>query len=239
MAQDDKVDTPPYVAFRTLLNFLDWLHEAGVPTRIDRTFWGERLSGAYGFQLMAALHFLNLVDNDNRPQPELETLARDLDKRRAILLERLENSYSDAIRGINLEKATLGELKDRFRIYDITGETLRKALVFFIHAASYSGMPLSSHITKRTRGTRVNGSKKRGRPPQRKSFLEHQPRDKPASESPKKHDLHDSIHGLLTDLPRIGPSWTKEERDRWINTFIANIDYAYPVKGQYAGSHAK
>lgn len=231
MAQDDKAIAPPYVAFRTFLNFLDWLHEAGVPTRIDRSFWGERLSGAYGFQLMAALHFLDLVDSDNRPRPELEALARDLDKRKAILRGRLEESYADVIRGINLEKASPGELEDGFRIYHIAGETLRKALVFFIHAATYSGITLSSHITKRTRGMRGNGAKKRGRPPKRKSPVEQQ-QDKPTSESPRKHDLHESINGLLSDLARIGPGWTKEERERWVNTFIANVDYAYPVKGQ-------
>jgi hypothetical protein len=230
MAQNDKGVTPPYVAFRTFLNFLDWLHEAGVPTRIDRSFWGERLSGAYGFQLMAALHFLHLIDDDNKPKPELETMALDLDRRKATLRERLEESYADAIGAINLEKATHGELEDRFRIYDIAGETLRKALVFFIHAAGYAGMPLSAHITKKTRGMRGNGAKKRGHPAKRKSSQEKQPQDRSVSDLPKRHNLHQSIDGLLSDLARIGPSWTKEERDRWVNTFIANIDYAYPVR---------
>ncbi|HXZ94737.1 MAG TPA: hypothetical protein VEG28_02360 [Dehalococcoidia bacterium] len=237
MAQNDKGVTPPYVAFRTFLNFLDWLHDAGVPTRIDRSFWGERLSGAYGFQLMAALHFLDLIDDDNKTQPELETMALDVDKRKPILRERLEESYADALSSINLEKATHGELEDRFRIYHIEGETLRKAVVFFIHAASYSGIPLSTHITKKTRGMRGSGAKKRGHPSKRKPLAEQQ--DKPASELPRRHDLHESINGLLADLARIGPSWTKEERERWVNTFIANVDYAYPIKAQEASGNTK
>jgi hypothetical protein len=42
--------------------------------------------------------------------------------------------------------------------------------------------------------------------------------------------LHPSVEALLTDLARVGPEWTAEQRERWVNTFLSNIDYAYPAK---------
>ncbi|MCX5998561.1 MAG: hypothetical protein NTU41_02935, partial [Chloroflexi bacterium] len=164
MAQAGRQATPPYVSFRTFLNFLDWLNEDGVPSRIDRSFWGERLSGANGPQLMGALRFFRLLDMDSRPRPELEEMARDPARRRIMIHDRMLECYGDAVKGLTLERASLGELRDRFRVYSIDGETLRKALAFFVHAAEYSGVTLSSHITRKARlAKKTDGNRKRPR----------------------------------------------------------------------------
>ena len=231
MTQDARPAKPPYVSFKTFLNFLDWLEEDGVPSRLDRSFWGERLSGVYGFQLMSGLRFLGLIDDSNRPHPDLENMARDRERRRSLIRERLSEGYAAALKGLNLERASLGELEDRLRLYSIDGETLRKALAFFIHAAEYSGMPLSNYITKKSRiAKRTDGSRKRGRLSRRSSPEEGLPTDRPIIDMAPTHQLHSSIEGLLADLAKTGQRWTKEERDRWVNAFITNIDYAYPAR---------
>jgi hypothetical protein len=236
MAQEKSTIAPPYVAFKSLINFLEWLKEGGIPTRLDRSFWGARLSGAYGAQVMSALHFLGLIEADNRPKPELELVVEDLEQRKKIIRKRLMESYAEVLENINLEKATLGELQEQFKVYSVSGETFRKAVVFFIHAAQYSGIPLSSHITKRIRTVKSNGTKKRGR----KTAIQEgsqQARQRPVLL--QEYDLHASILALLTDLAKIAPHWTQEARDKWLNTFTTNLDYAYPVKEQKAEASAK
>lgn len=233
MVQETKLEAPPYVSFKTFQNFLDWLKEAGVPDRIDRSFWGDRLSGAYGSQLMAALRFLDLLDEDNHPVLDLERMAHDTDgQRRPLLREHLESSYATALQGLDLDRATAGQLQERFKQYPIDGDTLRKALVFFTHAAQYAGMPLSSHITKKTRGTGSGGAKRKPRNAKPKSNGAPPPPAATGNEMQAKvYGLHPSVDALLTDLTKISREWTKGERDAWLRTFQTVLDYAYPIKG--------
>ena len=145
MPNDTKLPAPPYVAFKSLTNFLDWLAEVGVPDRIDRSFWGQKWSGGYGVQLMAALRFLGLMTAEDSPRPELETMANDVAERKRLLASIIVDRYGEVLDGLDLERATAGQLTERFRRYDVAGETLRKCVMFFVHAAQYCGIPLSSH----------------------------------------------------------------------------------------------
>ena len=232
MPQNGRAAAPPYVSFKTFLGFLEWLEGIVIPNRLDRSFWGERLSGASGTQLMSALRFLDLIDINNRPRSRLEDLANNPGKRKAILREHLPKCYASALRDLNLDRASLGELEERFRTYSIDGDTLRKALAFFINAYDYSNIPLSPHLTKKTRTTKKASEARkrtqlaRKRPPEKDLLQE----ERTTQDQTPKYNLHPSIHGLLADLVKSGNKWTKEERDRWVSTFVTTIEYAYPVK---------
>ncbi|MFH0846604.1 MAG: hypothetical protein V1894_00900, partial [Chloroflexota bacterium] len=65
---------PPYISYRTFHNFISELQH-GVPSRIDRSFWGDKYSGSSGTQLVGALRFLGLIDTSNVPSPRLRQLA--------------------------------------------------------------------------------------------------------------------------------------------------------------------
>lgn len=231
MTQSGRIAAPPYVSFKTFLGFLEWLENVVIPNRLDRSFWGERFSGASGAQLMTALRFLDLVDANNRPRPKLEELAKNSGRRSAILREHLPKCYASALQDINLDRASLGELEERFRTYSMNGETLRKALAFFINAYEYSNIKLSPHITKNTRNTKkISESKKRAQSIRKRLLEEDLPQEKKNQDRIQKYNLHASIHGLIEDLENSGHRWTKEERERWMSTFITTVDYAYPVK---------
>lgn len=234
MTTEKKLPAPAYVSFGTFRNFLDWLGQVGVPSRIDRSFWGQKLSGATAGQLLAALRFFGLIGEDGVPDPTLETMAKDVEQRK-IILKALMERYDSALDGLDLERATQGELHERFHRYDITGDTFRRAVAFFVQAAQYSGIPLSSYITQRRRIAKGNGA---GAQPRGRG---RRPRAKPEGEKPQpivvtparvvaNLGLHPTVTPLLQDLNRIGSNWDKADRDKWIATFLAVIDYAYPVR---------
>ncbi|MBL7209191.1 MAG: DUF5343 domain-containing protein [Dehalococcoidia bacterium] len=232
MAQNGKSAKPPYVSFRTFLNFLEWLHDIVViPDRLDRSFWGERLSGATGPQLIGALRFLGLIDDNNRPQRKLQDMAKKTDERKAIIREQLLKCYAGAVQGLDLQKATPGQLEEGFRTYSISGETLRKAQAFFIHATEYCGITLSPHITKKTRtAKRTNEAKKRTRPARRRLPEEELPPDKTTQDMRLEHDLHPSLRVLLAELLQIGSNWTEGQQERWLNIWGENVKYFHPTK---------
>ncbi|HKQ33835.1 MAG TPA: DUF5343 domain-containing protein, partial [Nitrospiraceae bacterium] len=153
---------------RIMSNFIDWLREVGVPTRIDRSFWGRRLSGSSGTYLVSALRFLDLLDAEDRPTIPLEEIVKDKEKGKALLRERLMSAYGPVLEGLNLERASFGELQNRFDAeFELKGDTLRKAVTFFVHAAEHAHISLSKFITEKARTVRTGDSKKTVRRPKK------------------------------------------------------------------------
>ena len=237
MAQDGISAAPPYVSFKTFLGFLDWPGEDNIelPNQLDRSFWSKRLSGSSGPQLMGALRFLDLVDENNKPRSDLEEMVRDQtldrERRKKILRQQLQKCYENALRGLDLEKTTSGQLEERFRQYSIKGETLRKAMAFFIQAAEHCGIPLHSHISRKSRSTRkANAARKGARQTSKRVSKESLSPSETSHDLIQQHDLHPSLQGLLADLRRQGPIWSEERRDEWIDTFVRTVKYAYSDK---------
>jgi len=79
---------PPYVSYRTFQNFIDGLKQR-MPARIDRSYWGDRLSGSTGTQLMAALRFLRLIDAGGVPTDRLRRLVSTRGSQRTELLREI------------------------------------------------------------------------------------------------------------------------------------------------------
>ena len=70
-ADERRKHSPPYVSYITFKHFMARL-QRDFPTRINRSYWGEMYSGSTGTQLMLALRFLNLMDDNARPMPSLK-----------------------------------------------------------------------------------------------------------------------------------------------------------------------
>ena len=70
-ADERRKHSPPYVSYKTFKHFIAKLQQR-FPARIDRSYWGEMFSGSTGTQLILALRFLNLMDDNARPMPSLK-----------------------------------------------------------------------------------------------------------------------------------------------------------------------
>lgn len=140
--------TPPYVPFKTFLNFLEKLEQL-VPPRIDRSFLNRYYSGTMGSMLLIALRFLGLIEGeDHRVTDALERLVNEKASRKQLLKELLHDRYGPVFSDVgDLSKATHGLLEQSFKQrYKIDGETRRKAISFFVHAAQETGIPVSMYI---------------------------------------------------------------------------------------------
>lgn len=156
--------TWPYTSFRTLLNLLTRFEEsAAVPPQIDRSVLGG--SEGQKTQVLAALKFFGLIDGSGIVQPLFERLALNLKDRPKLIRELLAEHYPDAT-ALAEEHATTQQLEHTFQ--PLTGQTLRKAIAFYLHAAQFAKHPLSQHFKiPRSRGQSKNrkpkasGGKKR------------------------------------------------------------------------------
>ena len=209
---------PPYISYRTFQNFLDGLQQ-GIPARIDRSYWGDRLSGSTGIQLMAALRFLGLVDANGIPTDRLKLLVSAKGDRRAELLREVTSEAFGFLQlsSFDLQTATFAQLQEVFHYtFQITGDVSRKCIKFFIELASDSGIPLSPFITKRFR--LVHGSTgtktiiKRTSVRTNRNLIVPQDLEKVPEQMP-----WDKM--LLTKFPTFDPSWSEEVKLKWFDAF--------------------
>jgi hypothetical protein len=209
---------PPYVSYRTFYNFLERL-EQHMPSRIDRSYWGDLLSGSTGIQLMAALRFLDLIDANGKPTDVLKKLVAAKAELRTQLLYNITNeSFAFVCKSsLDLGNATYAQLQEVFHnTFQLTDDVSRKCVKFFISMAKDAGMTLSPFITKRTRATHsVTGiritSKKAGTRTNRSSIIPQGQDEIPNSNS--------YIHLLLSKFPNFDPSWSDEIKLKWFADF--------------------
>lgn len=164
--KQDRLIPPPYLPYRTFRGYVEGLKEAGIPAKIDRSVLRNR-SGTEQTMLLNALQYLGLITNDGTPTPALTQLvAADGEEHQKVLRDLLTMRYMFLFAdGFNLENATPAMVQDAFRNAGVTGDTIRKAMAFFLAAAQEAQIPLSSYLKVRP-GRPVGSQRRRGRPGQ-------------------------------------------------------------------------
>ncbi len=209
---------PPYISYRTFQNFLDRLQQ-GIPARIDRSYWSDRLSGSTGTQLMSALRFLGLIDANGTPTGRLRLLVQARGAQRADALRQITSeAFGFVLQGsFDSQSATYAQLEETFHsTFELTDGVRRKCVKFFVDLSSDAEMPLSSFITKRLRSARGNTgtkavTKRRGTKPMRNLIVPLALEKVPTEMSWDKT--------LLTKFPTFDPSWSDEVKLGWLQAF--------------------
>ena len=153
--------TPPYIAWRTLLNLIERL-ETNTPPQIDRTFLtGSNQSRT---QTLNALKSLELIKEDGTLTDSLMELVEAGSERPAAIRRMLEKFFPKPVE-LGKVNGTHQQLEDAFEEYGVSGSTLRKAVSFYLKGAAYAKLDLSEHFNKPS-ATRANrkrtGAKKKG-----------------------------------------------------------------------------
>ena len=209
---------PPYVSYRTFLNFVSSLQQR-VPSRIDRSFWGDKFSGSTGTQLMAALRFLRLIDVNGKPTDKLKILATVSGESKTQILRDIANKSFEFVlsNSLDIESATYSQLEEIFNnTFQLTDDVNRKCIKFFIQLANDAGISLSPFITRRTRSTHtVSRAKKsirgNGNRTERKSAMPQDSQELPGKLSWSKL--------LLNKFPNFDPDWNDEIKLKWFDAF--------------------
>lgn len=148
---DESKWSAAYIPWATFKNALDQLAQ-GVPSRVDRSVF-PGIAWNVQTQLFAALKFLGLLTGEDQPTPVLNDLVSGTEDERKLKLKKvIQDSYSELI-ALDLTKATRAYFEEKLgELYSVTGDTRIKACRFFVSAASYTGIPLSSFIQPKANG---------------------------------------------------------------------------------------
>src|SRR6266550_5425205 len=224
MADKETKWVPPYVAFPTLTSLIDRMkQEGGAPPRIDRSYL-RSFSGGYQSQVIAALKSLSLVDENTNVSAELTALVDgDRDSRGQIIGDIVRRLYPEPVR-LGSIKATQGQLEDAFREYGLSGDTLRKAIAFYLGAAKYANVPVSSNF--RVPSVAPGDARKGTRAVKKGAPRGGEPEEPEAPLDLGAKGIDPTIASWLKRIPT-GSTWPSWERERWIDVLTTILNAIY------------
>lgn len=162
--------TPPYIAFQTIKTILKDFKEHGMPGRIDRSVL-TNFSGAVIGQVLPALKFLGLTNNDGEPTNWLVELkdAYGTDQWGGALEKVLRHAYGPLFT-LNLQTATPSQFNERFKAaYPGTDDVQRKCMTFFLNAVRDTSVVVSPYIMKNKKPRNGTPKKRASRPQQERT----------------------------------------------------------------------
>ena len=144
---------PPYVAFGTFMDALDYLQLTGVNGSLNRESYGAVGQGTW-YQLRRTFRLLHLINDQDMPTADLFSL---LTNRKGMLATLLSQHYPELF-AIDLSKFTLSSFNSVLRGYWANGDTRDRARRFFLKAARESGINLPPELLNAGKSRRKNKS---------------------------------------------------------------------------------
>jgi hypothetical protein len=230
-ANEPKKLTPPYISFKTLLNFLDQLR-VGIPHRIDHTVMGK-FSGTARTQILTTLKYLQLVNPDDTATEMLQKLVRPDGIDKKYLREIIIAAYPFVFKnGVELSRMSLGHLKELFEAAGASGGTTRKSIAFFVAAAKEIGMELYPRL-KMTGLSRSTG--KKVKKPAMAKTDRHDDTPDEGTQGQKIVTVPSWQQILKEKFPPFDPTWTPEVQKNWFEGFNKLMDQFQKTEQQKKG----
>lgn len=159
MTTNEERRSAVYIPFKTLLTSIEALEQGMPPDKIDTSVWSS-LSGGVRAQVWSGYKFLGLIDNEGNIQPALSELVTDKANRNKHLADLIRRCYSNIVTAAE-KNSTQAQFEETMRGYNVQGETLEKAIRFYLQAAGYLKLPVSTLWKK-------SGERRKSAPPRRR-----------------------------------------------------------------------
>lgn len=220
MGETGKTVSAPYVSPPTFEGFLAKLKPVA-PARVDKSLFNG-YSGSAIAQIMGALKFLRLIEEDGTTLPGLQELMdTEGESRQAFFQAAIRDCYQFMSDGFDLKTATQGMLDEKFKEAGASGDTIRKCSHFFLWMAKEAGFELSTQLkTPSARATipRKSAKKTRAKKP---SGGEAQTTLNGAVSPGGQPQVADFDALLLQKLPAFNPEWSDEAQTAWLKALSA------------------
>ncbi len=219
---------PPYVPLKTVTSLIERMEKDGaIPSQIDKSYvthvpWGSQN------HLLAAFGWLGLTE-DGKPTQRLELMVNEPGTRASVWQQILRERYPGPM---NLAKnATQQQLEAQFKNYNLSSETQRKALSFFLAAAKVAGVELSPLFKPQKA---PNGVRKPRKPAASKEI----PSEQERHPLPSDDQAPDLIRNLLKQLPAEGSEWDTAKAEVWLTIARSTFQLVYRMTDAPQGASA-
>jgi len=142
------LERAPYGSVRALLRFLAQARRRGWPERVDILFLeGLGFRGGAAWELLLALRFLGLVDEEGRPLPRYGLVLADEEGVRRGLREAVYAAYAPLWETLDVTNASRQELEAGFRRW--SPARARRQARFLVGLCRAAGIPVAARFRGR------------------------------------------------------------------------------------------
>jgi hypothetical protein len=219
----------PYAPATAVLDLVARHRDRGLPAPITtETLQRAGVSESLTPRTLQSLRILDLIDDDGRPTPIFEglRLAPEAEYQQR-LRDWIKASYADVFSFVDPAKHSLTQVRDAFRSYQPTGQQDRMVNLF-LGLCVAAGIIEERERSKSPTAPRPSASVSRQPKQPSKRIV----RDENVKSAQPTAGLPPALSGLLQSLPVDGQGWTKEQRDRFMATFGAVIDFVIPLRSR-------
>jgi len=216
----------PYGPIKAIIDLIERHRSRGLPSPVTADILGRAgISDSLIPRTLQALQTLDLIDEGGRPTPTFEgiRLAPETEYKKR-LEDWLKAAYADVFSFVDPTVDDETKIRDAFRNYQPVGQQPRMVALFQGLCAA------AGIIREKTQPAAARARPRTQSPPPRQRA---QPEAAPSEPSKSHHHGHTSLppalSGLLASLPTGAGGWTKAERDRFVTTFSAVLDFCYPI----------
>jgi Family of unknown function (DUF5343) len=216
----------PYTAGSALVGLIRRFREKGLtaPFTAD-VLVRAGVSESLVPRTLQALQILDLMDDNGTPSPTLQKIRIASEKDyKACIADWIKSAYAEVFQFVDPTKDDAQSVRDAFRSYTPVGQQERMVALFYALCAEAGIVDESKKSEPKLAARRP--------PTQRVSSSAAQVRNK-ARDAHTSHtfsgSLPPALAGLMQSLPQPGTGWTREQRDRFIETFKSVLDFVVPV----------
>lgn len=226
-------DSPaPYAPASAILALIDRHRNKGLPAPVDADVLVRAgISGSLIPRTLQALQTLDLIGEDAKPTPALERLRLAPEAEfKARMTEWLNATYADALSYVDPAADDEVRIRDAFRSYSPVGQQPRM-VTLFIGLFAAAGIAPEKQKAVARKPQRITATTKVAATRQKETRIQRLGRDGDdlITGQAFSSNLPPALAGLLASLPTNGQSWPKQERDRFLQTFGAVLDFCFPV----------
>jgi hypothetical protein len=223
----------PYAPASTIIELMDRNRDRGLPTPlITETLARLGVPDSLNSRVLYAMTVLDLIDPSGLPTATLEGLRlapeAEYKKRQE---DWLKSAYADIFGIIDPSKDDETRIRDAFRSYQPVGQQARMVTLFQGLCAAAGLIPEKTAPAPRQPRSAPTPAQRQALNTLHKRIINNP--NKPLSgKTPGVRGiagLPPALSGLLESLPDPDQGWTNGEREKFLTTFKAVLDFCFPV----------
>lgn len=176
---------------------------------------------------LSSLEGLDLINDKGMPTPQFEGLRRaTTDEFQPLLAETIRAAYAEVFQFVDPAKDGVERVSDAFRSFNPVGQR-RRMVTLFIGLCQAAGI-IPEGTARKQAAPQVKRPIARPGP----VATRHVAAVQWPGEVPRSHghgSIPPAIAGLLASLPQSG-GWTEAEREKFMTTFGAVLDFVIPIR---------
>ena len=208
----------PYASARSVIDVIKRFRERGLQDPLTATaLEAVGVPPTMTSFSLRALVFLGLIDEGGNHTEAFNQLRRATSEEYPVVLQGIiRKAYLKVFTVADPAVDEEGKITDAFRVYEPANQR-SKMIRLFMGLCEEASMVAKGSVRRRSAGT----GGPRPKPPEVRP---------PPPPPPPDMKLHAALAAFIKDLETKWPTWSKTERERWLTTFTATLDYAYPAK---------